>query len=134
MMYAKAFSISAAVALAATGLASPAAGKSTRIVVTAPPADLVVRHVSYADLNLASAAGERSLNGRVGYAVSDLCSEATGGNDGSFTAKRAMNRCSGSAWDQARPQMSLAVQRAHEIAATGTSNIAAAALTITLPQ
>ena len=49
----------AAVALTAAGvfaLASPAWGKSTRIFVTAPSPDTVARHITYADLNRASAA------------------------------------------------------------------------------
>lgn len=120
-------------AVALTAMASPALGKSARLVVTAP-ADPVARHISYADLNLASPAGETTLNRRVDAAVSDLCLDVTGGNDGSFTFKASMMRCSGSAWNQARPQIDRAVQRAREIASTGSSAITAAALTISLPQ
>jgi hypothetical protein len=45
-----------------------------------------------------------------------------------------MHHCSGLAWDGARPQILRAVQRAREIAATGSSSIAAAAITITIPE
>jgi UrcA family protein len=120
-------------AVAMSAMASPAVGKSTKLVVTAP-LDRVARHVSYADLNLASPAGETTLNRRVDVAVADLCLDATGANDGSFTFKAAMMRCSGSAWNQARPQIDRAVQRAREIASKGSSAITAAALTISLPQ
>jgi UrcA family protein len=130
MKYPKAFSLCAAIAVTAT---TPAFGRSPPVFVTAP-ADLVTRHISYADLNLASVSGERTLERRVGTAVSDLCLDATGGNDGSPKFKLSMIRCSGEAWNGARPQMARAVQRARDIAATGSSAIAATALTISLPR
>jgi UrcA family protein len=111
---------------------SPAAAKGPVYVIA--PAEVVTRHISYADLNLASVAGERALNYRVGSAVSDLCLEATGGNDGSPNFKHSMKRCSSFAWNEAQPQMDRAVQRAREIASAGSSSIAAVALTISLPQ
>src|SRR5690242_16877808 len=117
----------------ALGSASPASAKVQRLIVTAP-AESVSRHISYADLNLASAEGERTLVHRVASGVNDLCLDGSGGNDGGFVYKNYMKRCSGSAWDQARPQMARAVQRAHEIASTGTSSIAATALTISIPR
>jgi UrcA family protein len=133
MRYSKALHTCAAfgVFVTAAGLASPAFGKTAPIVVTAPP-DTVVRHVSFADLNLAVPAGERTLVGRVRTAVNDLCGEVTGGSDGSWTGQRTLNTCTDSGWDQARPQISLAVQRARDIAMTGTSSIAATALSISV--
>jgi UrcA family protein len=130
MKYPKAFSLCAAIAVTAT---TPAFSRSAPVFVIAP-ADLVTRHVSYADLNLASIAGERALDRRVGTAVTDLCLDATGGNDGSPKFKMSMIRCSGEAWSGARPQMTRAVQRARDIAATGSSSIAATALVISLPK
>ena len=132
MRHGKTLSAVAAVALIATG-ASPALGKSTRIFVTAPSPDTVSRHITYADLNLASTAGERTLYHRVSYGVGDLCNEVIGANDGSAASKFNLMACTGSAWSQARPQMDRAVQRARDIAATGSSPIAAAALTISIP-
>ncbi len=44
-----------------------------------------------------------------------------------------MKSCDTSAWGGARPQIARAVQRAREIAATGSSTIAAAAITIAVP-
>jgi UrcA family protein len=132
----KTLSMVAAVALTAAGvfaLAGPAWGKSTRIFVTAPSPDTVTRHITYADLNLASAAGERTLYRRVSYGVGNLCDEVIGGYDRSPSSKFNLMACTGSAWNQARPQMDRAVQRARDIAATGTSPIAAAALTISIP-
>lgn len=137
MNYTKALIMCAAVGVTATGLlvlAPPALGKTAEPVYVIGSGEVVTRHISYADLNLASFAGETTLNRRVGSAVNDLCLDATGGNDGSTSFKYSMRRCSGGAWDQARPQITRAVQRAREIASTGSSSIVATALTIRLPQ
>ena len=135
--YGKLLSMCAAVAVTSGGLfllASPASARAP-IVVTAPLAeDIIVRHVSYADLNLAAAAGLNTLNSRVGGAVEDLCTEAVGGYESGITFKFNMVRCSRDAWSGARPQIAQAVQRAHDIAFTGTSNLAAVAITISLPE
>jgi len=133
MKYRKSLHACAAMAVfvGAVGLESPAFGKTAPIVVTAPP-DTVVRHVSYADLNLAVPAGERTLVGRVRSAVDSLCTEITGGGDGTWMGRQTQDACSDSGWNQARPQISLAVQRARDIAMTGTSSITAAALTISV--
>jgi UrcA family protein len=112
-------------------IASPAQGKTAPVLITAP-ADVVVRHVSYADLNLASAPGQQRLNHRVDAAVTDVCLEATGGDNGSTEFKFSMVRCASGAWNDARPQINLAIQRAHELASTGTTNLAAAAITFTV--
>ena len=137
MTYGKLLSVSAAIAIVTGGaalLASPASGKSP-IVVTAPDsADVVTRHIGYADLNLASTAGERALNLRVDAAVSGLCLDAMGGNDGSPMVKFATQRCSNSALNQARPQIGQAVQRARDIAWTGASSLAAVAITISVAE
>jgi UrcA family protein len=130
MKHVRAISLCAAIAVTVT---TPAFGRSAPVFVTAP-VDVVTRHISYADLNLASVPGERALQRRVGTAVTDLCLDATGGNDGSPQFKLSMIRCSGEAWSGARPQMARAVQRARDIAATGSSSIVAAALTISLPK
>lgn len=98
------------------------------VEVVAHPEDYVTRHLSYADLNLAVPAGERTLNRRVDSAVTDVCNEAIGGRSTSF----AYRGCNSEAWRGARPQIALAVQRAHEMATTGTSTIAAATITVSV--
>jgi UrcA family protein len=139
MEYGKLISMAAAAAITAGGLvfmARPAAGKPP-IFVTAPPvnpADIVTRHIGYADLNLASAAGERTLNRRVGGAVNSLCLEVIGGNDTSMESMAAEYHCATSTWTQARPQIAQAVQRARDIASTGSSSLAAAAITLSVPE
>lgn len=138
MNYVRAISLCAAIAAASGGLflaASPAFGRNGPIFVTAaPPEDVVVRHVGYADLNLAVDAGQRTLNRRVDVAVTDLCNEAMGGNDGSSSFKYSIKRCSNGAWADARPQIERAVQRSRELALTGKTAIAATALIISLPK
>lgn len=135
MRYEKILSLGAAVAITAGGfilLVAPASARPP--VVVTGDADLVVRHVSYADLNLASATGEKILNRRVGGAVISVCNEATGGPGAGFGLGSMMARCKAAAWGGARPQIRLAVQRAREIAATGSSNIAAVAIVINVDQ
>jgi UrcA family protein len=134
MNYVRAISLCAAIAAVSGGLflaAPPAFGRSGPILVTAaPPEEIVVRHVSYADLNLAAEAGLRTLNRRVDVAVTDLCADANGGNDGSTKFKYSMKKCSNVAWNDARPQ----IMRAVQLASSGQTAITAAALTIALPK
>ena len=137
MNYGKLLSMIAAVAIPAGGLVlmAPPASARAPIVVSAPvPADIVTRHIGYADLNLASSAGEMALKGRVRGAIASLCGEAIGGNDGRLTTRLNDRYCRSAAWTQATPQIDRAVERAHEIASTGTSTIAAAGIAIVLPK
>jgi UrcA family protein len=135
MSYPRLISFSAATVIAAVELlllTPPAHGRSP-IVVSAPAA-VVTRHVSYADLNLASVDGEKRLEHRVSFAIYDLCDEATGGRNGTMTVNLSIGQCGRTAWSQARPQIVRAVARAYEIVRTGTSNLAATAVAITLPE
>ena len=134
MDYSKLISISAAIMLTSgvfVLVAPPAFGKVRPVVVVANP-NIVIRQISFADLNLASASGELTLQRRVGGAVSSLCEEATGGRDGNYMTVLSAGKCRQSAWTQARPQIALATQRARDIASTGVSPIAAAAIMINL--
>jgi UrcA family protein len=117
----------------ASGLSSPAIGKSGPIVVSSPPEDTLIRRVSYADLNLAAAPGQKRLVNRVRYAIDDFCFQLMGGMDGTFMLSTGQAQCKRASWDQAHPQIELAFQRAREIAASGQSSIIATALTITAP-
>jgi len=81
--------------------------------------------VSYADLNLVAARDERILHRRVGGAARKVCDpNAASLSDHGFAD------CVSGAWKGARPQMALAVRRAREIAATGTSSIPLVAIAI----
>jgi UrcA family protein len=119
-------------AAAALVLLPVAAVAAKPVVVTAPTEQLVVRHVSYADLDLATNEGGARLHQRVGSAVSDVCTEANNWDNGSFEFKAGVKKCSTSAWNQAQPQIDRAMQRAREIASTGSSTIAAAAISISV--
>jgi len=134
MSYSRALSMCGATLVAAVAIGTVAYPLEARpgptLEVVAHPDDYVVHRVSYADLNLASAPGERTLGRRVAGAVVDVCNEAGGGNSTDLVYRD----CATAAWRGARPQISLAVQRAHEIAATGSSSIATVAITVGAPQ
>jgi len=124
-------SLVAAAAIGVTAFPVHAQQPPRAIVVNPNLNDYVIERVTYADLNLASEHGQRTLNGRVGYAVNNVCYEAVPYGD---TNSVAYGDCTNGAWHRARPQIASAVQRATEIAATGTSSIAAAAITIDISE
>ena len=131
----KALSLCTTLAASFVALGStPAAGKSPPIFVQGQPDDVITRHVSYADLNLARPDGARALMTRVGSAVNGLCGQVAASRDVSIMTGVAANRCSRASWSQARPQIDVALQRAREIAMTGRSSIAATALVISAPE
>lgn len=125
MNYANALAMGGATLITAAALAltaTPLHGRPSKpVVITGEQQDAVTTRVTYADLNLASAVGERALNRRVSFAVQDVCGEAVGQSD-----IWMMHYCSVDAWKGARPQIATAVQRAREMAFTGSSTIAAA--------
>lgn len=130
MPYTRILSLCAACALTGAGLMtfeSPALGKNP-VTVEAPRTDAISTRVSYADLNLASLGGAATLHRRVGSAVNWVCVET---NPGSVQFEK--QGCRNFAWKGARPQIARAVQRAREMASTGQSSIAAAAITLTFP-
>lgn len=131
MNYAKALAMCGAALIAATAIATTATPVHARplnnVTVVARPGDYALRRVSYADLNLASRPDVRVLNHRVDYAVNDVCTEVT-----AQTYQFTMQECANDSWNRARPQINLAVRRAREIAATGSSTIAAVGITVGL--
>ena len=126
----------AAAAVTIGGLFLPFASgtaKERPVVVTAPEAtSLVVRRVSYADLDLALPDGRTALHDRVGFAVGDVCAEANLFDNGSPEFKTGVLQCSNAAWRSARPEIARAIQRANDIAAKGWSPIAAATISISV--
>ena len=119
---------SASVAIIA-GAASAALAQqhtTTTVVGARVPDDVRTARVSYRDLNLAAARDERILNRRVGSAVRQVCAD---GNLNYFY-DLSYPKCASGAWKGARPQIALAVRRAHEIAANGTSDIPLVAIAI----
>ena len=100
------------------------------LVVTATQTDMPTSRVGYADLNLASRAGEKALHRRVGKAVKSVCDEAVGPS-ASYDIDLS---CRSFAWSGARPQMALAVKRAQEISLSGVSLIGVVAIQIGAPK
>jgi UrcA family protein len=84
-------------------------------------------HVSFADLNLATRRGERTLQARVSKAVDRVC-QFEGGGIGLID--NGYVNCAYGAWKDARPKMALAIARARDIALNGRSTIAATAIII----
>jgi UrcA family protein len=84
----------------------------------------VTHEVGYADLDLASRAGDHTLERRVSSAVNSVCNEAAGADEFSHLL------CSSEAWGLAWPQVVRAEARARESAQTGTSLITATAVTV----
>ncbi len=99
-------------------------GPTTTVVGRSSEDGMSVR-VSYRDLNLASAHGEKVLKRRVGGAARHVCEP-----DGFGVSDHSFGNCVSYAWKGARPQIALAVQRAREIAVTGTSSIPLVAISI----
>ena len=106
------------------GIASAAVAEPLMVVKERPDQEAVSERVSYLDLDLASADGAKRLNYRVRGAVRRVCAPLQG-----FPELGQM-RCESSAWKGAKPQIELAVTRAQEIAANGTSSIAPVAIVI----
>ena len=122
------FPASAAVVAAATSVlvaAAPAEAKSKDVTVYAHETEALQRRVSYADLNLAATSDQNVLQRRVTKAVRFVCEPHSGRGQATDYA-----RCTDFAWNGARPQMAMAFERARQLAATGSTNIAAVAITI----
>jgi len=98
---------------------------TTTVIGPRQSEDVRTARVSYRDLNLANPRDERVLNRRVGGAVREVCTR-----DISNAHDLGYPKCASGAWSDARSQIALAVRRAHEIAADGTSTIPMVAIAI----
>lgn len=84
---------------------APASAQEPPIVITRtlpPSADILMRVVYIADLDLKSAAGQQEMEKRVGRAVEDMCAIPT--PLPSYKGKME-KPCRDEAWASARPQM-----------------------------
>jgi UrcA family protein len=108
-----------------------AAGQEKPVVVYGEPQENTrTEHVSYADLDLSQRKDEKKLNLRVTGAVKRVClfeNSRMGLQDNGYY------NCADDAWSQARPQIAQAVDRARQLAMTGKTSIAAAAISINVP-
>lgn len=103
-----------------------AAPREIQVTAQVDP-DTRVERVSYKDLNLVFASHQKMLNTRVGRAVHNVCGTFDYGLGGDDRACKSM------AWSGARPQIRLAIDRAREIAATGSSSIPPVAIVLAFP-
>ena len=103
--------------------ATAQAAQERPVVVYAQP-NINVERVPYGDLNLAASADRKTLYGRVGSAVRNVC------NFDSTGITTDYRECSGLAWADARPQIHKALARADQMAALGQPAFAAGAITI----
>ena len=89
--------------IAASLLALPAAGLAQRTptaLVTAPANQIMV---SYADLDVASAAGKRTLNRRLGGAIEQVCGSFANARE--YSDEERVTQCRSAAWASATRQL-----------------------------
>ncbi|MDP9422183.1 MAG: UrcA family protein [Pseudomonadota bacterium] len=106
------------------GATTTQAAQNRPVVVYGEPQQANVERVSYGDLDLAASADRKTLFGRVGSAVRNVCNFASVGVASDYRT------CAGLAWKDARPQIDAALGRADQLASNGQSSIAAGAITI----
>lgn len=83
--------------------------------------DPMTARVSYADLNLTSAAGQKALDSRVRRAVRTVCGD-TSAKD--LAGSRIVRTCQKRAFASARPQVMIALAKANRQASAGNSETA----------
>jgi UrcA family protein len=104
--------------------AATAQAAQDRPVVVYADRQLNIERVPYGDLNLAASADRKTLYGRVGSAVRNVCNFDTNGISTDYRS------CASVAWADARPQIHKALARADQMAAVGQPAFAAGAITI----
>lgn len=103
--------------------ATAQAAQDRPVVVYAQP-NINIERVPYGDLNLASSADRKTLYGRVGSAVRNVC------NFDSTGIATDYRSCASLAWADARPQIDKALAQADRLASLGQPAFAAGAITI----
>jgi len=94
---------------ALSALAAVAMAGAVLVPTVAQANDMDSVVVSYADLNLASAVGQRALNQRVAVAADSLCGFADGID---YSVKQAAAGCRSAAIDGAQPAVASAINLA----------------------
>lgn len=90
------------------------------VVVYGETQPVATEHVPYGDLNLAASADRKTLYGRVGSAVRNVCNFDEKGIAADYRT------CAGLAWKGARPQIDAALAKADQLALNGQSYVAGA--------
>jgi UrcA family protein len=109
--------------LLVTAATAQAAQDHRPVVVYAQP-NLNIERVPYGDLNLAASADRKTLYGRVGSAVRNVC------NFDSTGVATDYRTCASLAWSDARPQIDRALAKADHMASLGQPTVAAGAITV----
>ena len=104
--------------------ATAQAAQDSPVVVYGEPQQLNVERVPYGDLNLAAAVDRKTLYGRVGSAVRNVC------NFDSLGIVSDYRTCSALAWKDARPQIENALAQADRLALNGGATTFAGAIVI----
>ena len=103
--------------------ATAQAAQERPVVIYAQP-NVNIERVPYGDLDLSASADRKTLYGRVGSAVRNVC------NFDSTGIARDYRTCASLAWGDARPQIDRALAKADQMASLGQPSIAAGAITI----
>jgi len=106
------------------GATTTQAAQNRPVVIYGEPQEANVERVPFGDLDLAAPADRKTLFGRVGSAVRNVC------HFGAASMSSDYRTCAGLAWKDARPQIDAALARADRLASNGQSSIAAGAITI----
>ena len=112
-------------------IASPAYAEDFTVNGRSQSEDTPVVHVGFADLNLTSQPGQKSLHYRVGRAIRTLCTQEGVRDLGRMSES---NRCDKLAWESATPQIQTAVDRAVAFAANPNGGkLAMSSITLATP-
>ena len=116
------------VAIAASLGGSPAQAGTTDgpVVVVAEPEPAATRRVSYADLDLTSAAGEKTLIRRIRTAVKQVCAVEVG----PMSLFYVEYSCRKLTWRDTEPLVNSAISHARQMAGGGRSDIAASVIVV----
>ena len=94
------------------------------VVVYGEPQQVNTERVPYGDLNLAAAADRKTLYGRVGSAVRNVCNFDEVGISSDYRA------CSADAWKGARPQIARVIAQGDQLALGGGAPAVAGSITV----
>lgn len=103
-----------AVVGASLALAGSPASAQQGVIYVQVPQNLRIERVGYWDLNLATRAGQQTLDRRVGQAIERVCLYDNGRWYG--LSEPDYNHCVWGAQNRARPQMAAAIYRARQMA------------------
>jgi UrcA family protein len=99
------------------GATTTQAAQDRPVVVYGEPQAVNIERVPYGDLNLAASADRKTLYGRVGSAVRNVCNFDAVGIAADYRT------CAGLAWKDARPQIDAALANGGQLVLNGAAYI-----------